>query len=154
MSLVMTCHHTKILYNYRPYSPYSAFHTHDSFIFTNKSLYLLISFTYIFPLLTSLPSGNHVFFLCICGSVSDFYICSFVLFFRFHISKSYRICVSQSDLFHLIQYSLVLQCHKRKLSFCFMAGQYFIVLCVYMCTYMVCTWYIYHFSTAKLVVHF
>ena len=52
------------------------------------------------------PSGSHLFVLCICDSLFC-YVCSSVLLFRFHVQvKSYSICLSLSDLFHLASYSL------------------------------------------------
>ena len=71
---------TNILHSYWLYSPYC---TCDSFIFATESLYLLISLTYLFffPLLLSLSSGNHLFFLCIYTCLFCLFICSF----RFHI---------------------------------------------------------------------
>ena len=71
---------TNILHSYWLYSPHC---TCDSFIFATESLYLLISLTYLFffPLLVSLSSGNHLFFLCIYTCLFCLFICSF----RFHI---------------------------------------------------------------------
>ena len=61
------------------------------------SLDLPLPFTH-FPL----PSGSCLCVLCICGSVSVF-----CLFLKFCVGmKSYGICLSLSDLFHLTYYTL------------------------------------------------
>ena len=63
--------------------------------FVTVNVYLLISLTFFIHLPASFPSGNHLF---ISLSMSLFllcYVCSFVLFLRFHIQvTSYGTCHS------------------------------------------------------------
>ena len=61
-----------------------------------------VPFNPLFLFYTPPSSGNHQFVVCIYESVSGFFICLFAVFFGFHIGmKSYGICISLSDLFHL-----------------------------------------------------
>lgn len=52
--------------------------------FVAEILYLLISLTYFSHLHMFLPSGDHLFILCIYDTVSALLCLFFVLFFRFH----------------------------------------------------------------------
>ena len=75
--------------------------------FVTGNLYLLISLTYFTHPPPLLPSGNHLFVLCIYDSVLFCYVCSLILCFRFHMSvKSYGICLSLSNSFHLAWYPM------------------------------------------------
>ena len=62
------------------------------------------------PFPTHLPSDNHQFstvkspFLAL--SISLFFLRSFILFLKFHIWVKSYICLSLTDLFHLMLYSL------------------------------------------------
>ena len=62
VSLVVICHHTKILHNYWLYSPHCTLHTCDSLI-----LQLEVCTSYLSHLFLSSPnpSSNHLFVLCI-----------------------------------------------------------------------------------------
>ena len=64
-SLVTICHHTKMLHNHWLYSPCCAFHTCDSFILQLEVCKFSFSLTYFFLSFVPLPSGNHLFVLCI-----------------------------------------------------------------------------------------
>ena len=92
-SLVTICHHTKMLHNHWLYSPCCAFHTCDSFILQLEVRKLSISLTYFFLSFMPLPSGNHLFALCIYDC---FYFVMFahlfcVFFFIPHISEIWLI---------------------------------------------------------------
>ena len=65
------------------------------FSFFNNWKLLPLNFLYPFHPPTPLPSGNHLFVLCIYKSILFSYIFFFVLYFRFHIQvKSNSICFS------------------------------------------------------------
>ena len=108
------CHHTRLLWYHWLYSLCCAFYSHDlliPFLETCVSYFplpmLLIPLTF--------PHGNHQFFSVFTGLILLF-VCLFICFFRFHKwVKSYDICLSQSDLFHLAQLgpSLLLQVAKK-----------------------------------------
>ena len=71
------------------------------------SLSLLISLTYFSPPLTPSPLTTTCLFSVSIALFLFCYICSFVLFFRFHIQlRSYSSSLSLSDLFYLAQYPL------------------------------------------------
>ena len=67
ISQVTICHHINILHSF-DYIPHCIFHTGD-FYFATWSLYFFISLTSFFPPPTPLPSGNHLFVLCIYNYV-------------------------------------------------------------------------------------
>ena len=56
-NIVTLYFHTFQIWNHRTY-------------FAAGILCLLISLTYFFLLASLLPSGNHLFILCVCGSIS------------------------------------------------------------------------------------
>ena len=66
----MICYHTRILHSYWLYSPTLYISYPWLIYFATGSLYLFISFTYLFPPPKPLFSGNHLFVLCFYNSVS------------------------------------------------------------------------------------
>ena len=91
ISLVVICHHTKILHNYRLYFPHCTFHTCMNvhtvhFIYSEtESLDLLIPLTYFSPSPSLLFSSNNPFASLQVWLVLFCYVCLFVLVFRFQI---------------------------------------------------------------------
>lgn len=58
VSLVMTCHHTKILHCYRLYYPSSTFHHRDIYFITGN-LYVFFSLTILLPSFWQIPVCSH-----------------------------------------------------------------------------------------------
>ena len=80
LSLVTICHHTKVLHCYWLSSPCCLYISFLWLIyFVTGSLYLLVSLTYFTHLPTPLPTGNHLFVLCIYDFVSVL-LCLFFCF--------------------------------------------------------------------------
>ena len=69
ISLVTICHHTKIHY-YWLYFPSCHFLSLWLIYFITGSMYLFISLTFLTHLHIPLPSGKHLFVLCMYDSVS------------------------------------------------------------------------------------
>ena len=119
-SLVTTCHHTKLLQYYCLYSlcnmPYQVvtillmntlcdMPSVLLIYFRDGSLasYSSLPFSPIFP--TFAPLSTTSLFSVSMNLFLSYFVCSFVSFFRFQLEvKSYSICPSVSDLFHLRLY--------------------------------------------------
>ena len=71
-------------------------------------VYLLIPCSWFIPLLLPLPFGNHVCFLCLWLYFGFAYRLICIIFKIPYINDTYNICLSLSDLLHLVWYSLVL----------------------------------------------
>ena len=80
--------------------------------FTSSWLFCNCQFVYLnpFTFFTQCPNLPPLWQPSVCSLypwVCFRFVCSFILFFRFHIEvKSHGICVSLSDLLHLAQYPL------------------------------------------------
>ena len=106
MCLDTMCHHTKY-YAVIDYISHTVHFLSMIHLFFSWR-FLPHNFSYFFfpPSKFSLL-GNHLFFLMSITLLLFCHVCSFVLFYRFHISvKSYGICLSLSDLFYFAYYTL------------------------------------------------
>ena len=126
MITVKSSYHSspKILHSYWLYSPRCTFHT---IYFVTERLYLFISLTYFLPLPTSHPSGNYLFVLYICDSISFVFV-----FYIPHISEIIQYLSLYVWLISLgiIPSKVHLCCHKCQDFILFYGWVIFLCVCL------------------------